>query len=328
MRSTNRCLSVFFTIFFISSISSAAESSRCVPCTGATGASFCSLNISQDVCVGRDVNINRDLDVCGLVTFSNTAASTSCVNGSVVTAGGVGVGGNLNVCGLITSSSGFSGPGLAITGPTGVTGATGLIGVTGVTGATGLIGLIGVTGVTGVTGITGATGIRGATGASGITGATGPCCTGPTGATGATGVAGATGATGAASATDGTWVPVPANFTGWSAVTVVANSGHFMRINNTIVASVRFNATPTVVGNAIRQFTFNLPVASTTPIIGSGAVGAFDTVLASTFTDPGIIITSNITSNLTDALHAVTFNDAGSTTPVELEVVFIYSVTP
>ena len=167
---------------------------RCLPCpTGFSGiaANFCSINVSNQLCVSGPAFFNA-LNACSINGLTSFIGVTGVTGPTGPSGGPVGPTGATGA----TGSTGATGP--SITGATGLQGATGTTGITGATGPTGVTGATGpsITGATGLQGATGTTGSIGATGPTGVTGATGPSITGATGLQGITGSTGSIGATG------------------------------------------------------------------------------------------------------------------------------------
>ena len=85
------------SIFYAGAISALKEQSERAAETRscpAPAAKFCSVNAD---CVNAGTVI-----ATGVVNITNTTDTTSCANGALVVAGGVGIGGDLNVCGHAT----------------------------------------------------------------------------------------------------------------------------------------------------------------------------------------------------------------------------------
>lgn len=158
------------------------------------------LSVTRDGLFGRNLGVGGDLNVTGIGNFNNTANATSTSTGSIVVAGGAGIGKDLVVGGNIkmttatvdgtTESTSPTTGALVVAGGTGigkrlnVGGATALGSTLGVTGATQLGSTLGVAGATqlaaaltvgGATQINNTLGVTGATSLGstlGVTGAT------------------------------------------------------------------------------------------------------------------------------------------------------------
>jgi hypothetical protein len=123
------------------------------------------VTFNSDVRMNRQLVLNNNLRVSGLVEIKNATESTSCTTGSLITAGGVGIAKRLNVCGDVkfnsttASTSGSTGA-LVVSGGVGVGGNANIGGTLAVTSNTTVGGTLGVTGATTLNstlGVTGAT---------------------------------------------------------------------------------------------------------------------------------------------------------------------------
>jgi hypothetical protein len=123
------------------------------------------VTFNSDVRMNRQLVLNNNLRVSGLVEIKNATESTSCTTGSLITAGGVGIAKRLNVCGDVkfnsttASASGSTGA-LVVSGGVGVGGNANIGGTLAVTSNTTVGGTLGVTGATTLNstlGVTGAT---------------------------------------------------------------------------------------------------------------------------------------------------------------------------